>query len=289
MEECVFRAIPLSLGALIGARYGHRTLGIAIACRRCRRWCSAARTRTIRDFPRIRGPVELLLPSIVWALIYLRFGLLPTILLHATFDLALFSIPLFLVDAPGARIAAGAGDRRGARAAGRRRVAPARRPADGTSCRDSLGNGAWRAGAQRSDRPAGGCAGRRPPVRRISARVAGARRRGRRCLGALRTRSHADVPPLRSTARRDRRGGRGDRRAGHDARSAVAAVRDRQARERRSAAVDVAQVRLARGGPRSVSAPRRHDARAAVLGSALRDVRRRRRRARGGVARRGHR
>ena len=31
MEECVFRAVPLALGALIGARYGRRGLGIAIA------------------------------------------------------------------------------------------------------------------------------------------------------------------------------------------------------------------------------------------------------------------
>ena len=31
MEECLFRAVPLALGALIGARFGRRTLGIAIA------------------------------------------------------------------------------------------------------------------------------------------------------------------------------------------------------------------------------------------------------------------
>ena len=58
-------------------------------------------------FPAYSRPVELLLPSIVWALLFLRFGLLPTILLHASFDLSLFSIPLFLVDAPGARVQQG--------------------------------------------------------------------------------------------------------------------------------------------------------------------------------------
>jgi len=41
-------------------------------------------------------------PSMLWAAIFLRFGLLSTILLHALYDLALFAIPLFLVDAPGA-------------------------------------------------------------------------------------------------------------------------------------------------------------------------------------------
>jgi Ca2+/Na+ antiporter len=38
----------------------------------------------------------------IWGAIFLRFGLLPTIILHATFDLSLMSIPVFLVDAPGA-------------------------------------------------------------------------------------------------------------------------------------------------------------------------------------------
>ena len=31
MEECLFRAIPLALGALVGARFGHRRAGIAVA------------------------------------------------------------------------------------------------------------------------------------------------------------------------------------------------------------------------------------------------------------------
>jgi hypothetical protein len=102
MEECVFRAIPLSLGALIGARFGRRTLGIAIAVI-VQALVFGGAHANYPGFPAYSRPVELVVPSIVWALIFLRFGLLPTILLHATFDLSLFSIPLFLVDAPGAR------------------------------------------------------------------------------------------------------------------------------------------------------------------------------------------
>lgn len=101
MEECVFRAIPLSLGALIGARYGRRGAGIAIAVV-VQALVFGGAHATYPGFPAYSRPVELFVPSILWALIYLRFGLLPTILLHATFDLVLFSIPLFLVDAPGA-------------------------------------------------------------------------------------------------------------------------------------------------------------------------------------------
>jgi len=102
-EECAFRAIPLALGALIGARYGHRTLGIALAVVLQALVFGGAHAN-YPGFPAYSRPIELLLPSILWALIFLRFGLLPTILLHATFDLTLFAIPVFLVDAPGARL-----------------------------------------------------------------------------------------------------------------------------------------------------------------------------------------
>jgi hypothetical protein len=103
MEECVFRAIPLSLGALIGARYGRRGLGIAIAVL-VQAVVFGSAHANYPGFPAYSRPVELLLPSIVWALIFLRFGLLPTMLLHGIFDVSLLSIPLFLIKAPGAHL-----------------------------------------------------------------------------------------------------------------------------------------------------------------------------------------
>ena len=101
MEECLFRAIPLALGALIGAHFGRRKLGIAVAFVLQAVVFGAAHAN-YPGFPAYSRLVELVLPSMLWAAIFLRFGLLPTILLHAVFDLSLFSIPLFLVDAPGA-------------------------------------------------------------------------------------------------------------------------------------------------------------------------------------------
>jgi hypothetical protein len=101
MEECVFRAVPLALGALIGERYGRRTLGIAVAFVLQAVVFGGAHAN-YPGFPSYSRLVELVVPSMLWALIFLRYGLLPTILLHALFDLALISIPLFLVDAPGA-------------------------------------------------------------------------------------------------------------------------------------------------------------------------------------------
>ena len=101
MEECVFRAVPLALGALIGERYGRRTLGIAIAFVLQAVVFGGAHAN-YPGFPSYSRLVELIVPSMLWALIFLRYGLLPTIMFHALFDLALISIPLFLVDAPGA-------------------------------------------------------------------------------------------------------------------------------------------------------------------------------------------
>ena len=103
MEECLFRAIPLALGALIGAHFGRRRLGIAVAFVLQAVVFGAAHAN-YPGFPAYSRLVELVLPSMLWAAIFLRFGLLPTILLHAVFDLSLFSIPLFLVDSPGASV-----------------------------------------------------------------------------------------------------------------------------------------------------------------------------------------
>jgi hypothetical protein len=103
MEECLFRAIPLALGALIGARFGHRTLGIGVAFVLQAVIFGAAHAN-YPGFPPYSRLVELVVPSMIWAAIFLRFGLLSTILLHALYDLTLFSIPLYLVDAAGASI-----------------------------------------------------------------------------------------------------------------------------------------------------------------------------------------
>jgi hypothetical protein len=101
MEECAFRAIPLALAALVGARFGQRTHWIAFAVV-LQAVVFAGAHANYPGLPAYSRLVELLLPAMLWALIFLRFGLLPTILLHVLFDLSLFSIPLFLLDAPGA-------------------------------------------------------------------------------------------------------------------------------------------------------------------------------------------
>ena len=102
-EECLFRAVPLAGAALLGERFGHR-----------RAWIAAAFVVQILVFgaghanypaqPAYARVVELILPSIVFGLLYLRFGLLPAIVMHFAFDAVLFSIPLFLSTAASAWI-----------------------------------------------------------------------------------------------------------------------------------------------------------------------------------------
>src|SRR2546428_4008932 len=99
MEECLFRAVPLSLAALIGDRFGLRRQLIVIALV-VEALVFAGAHANYPGFPACSRLVELFVPALIWGLIFLRFGLLPTIILHAVFDLVLMAIPVFLVEGP---------------------------------------------------------------------------------------------------------------------------------------------------------------------------------------------
>ena len=51
--------------------------------------------------PAFARPVELIIPSIGFGLLYVYFGLLPGIILHFAFDVVWFALPIFLASAPG--------------------------------------------------------------------------------------------------------------------------------------------------------------------------------------------
>jgi len=102
MEECLFRAVPLSLAALIGARFGVRRS--AIVCTLVlQAVVFGAAHANYPGFPAYSRPVELFVPALIWGLIFLRFGLLPTVILHSVFDLVLMSLPVFLIEGGAAR------------------------------------------------------------------------------------------------------------------------------------------------------------------------------------------
>jgi len=102
-EECLFRALPIAGAALIGQRLGGR-----------RWWVVAAFVVQALIFggghaayptqPAYARVVELILPSIGFGLIYLRFGLLAGIVLHYAFDVVWISLPLWASSAPGIRV-----------------------------------------------------------------------------------------------------------------------------------------------------------------------------------------
>lgn len=101
LEESLFRAVPLSLAALIGARIGYprALIGATLILEAL---VFAAAHANYPGFPPYSRLVELFVPALIWGLIFLRFGLLPTVILHALFDLTLMSVPVFLVQGPGA-------------------------------------------------------------------------------------------------------------------------------------------------------------------------------------------
>jgi len=99
-EECLFRAVPLAGAALIGDRFGKRGLFLAIGFL-VQAAIFGAGHAPYPTQPSFARPVELILPSIGFGLLYVYFGLLPGIVLHFAFDVVWFALPIFLSDAPG--------------------------------------------------------------------------------------------------------------------------------------------------------------------------------------------
>jgi Type II CAAX prenyl endopeptidase Rce1-like len=97
-EESIFRAVPIACAALIGARYGRRNLWIwgAVVLQAI---VFAAGHANYPQQPAYARVVELSLPALGWGVVYLYFGLVPTILAHFLYDLTLISSVLFASDA----------------------------------------------------------------------------------------------------------------------------------------------------------------------------------------------
>jgi hypothetical protein len=102
-EESMFRAVPLAGAALLGQRYGRKTLWIGVALV-VEAIVFGSGHASYASEPAWSRPVELIFPSLIWGFVYLRFGLLPVIIAHYLFDLSLFAIPLFATTAAGSPI-----------------------------------------------------------------------------------------------------------------------------------------------------------------------------------------
>ena len=102
-EESLFRAVPIAGAALIGDRLGHRRLWIVLAFL-VQAVIFGAGHAPYPTQPAYARPVELIVPSIAFGLLYLQFGLLPGIVLHFAFDAFWFAMPLFATTAAGIRL-----------------------------------------------------------------------------------------------------------------------------------------------------------------------------------------
>ena len=97
-EECLFRAVPLSCAALIGKKYGKKNWWIAFAFV-LQAFIFGAAHANYPAQPAYARLLELILPSFMFAGVYLSFGLLPSIITHFFYDLILMSLPLFVSSA----------------------------------------------------------------------------------------------------------------------------------------------------------------------------------------------
>ncbi len=93
-EECLFRAIPLAGAALIGNHFGKRDRFI-IAALIVQALVFAGAHANYATLPGYSRLVEILIPALVFGLVYLRFGLLAGIIAHFEYDLTLMSLPIF--------------------------------------------------------------------------------------------------------------------------------------------------------------------------------------------------
>jgi len=97
VEECVFRAIPLATAALLGKKFGKQKWWIFGALI-LQAFIFGAAHANYPAQPAYARVIELILPSLVWGLVYLSFGLLPVVIVHVIYDAILMSLPLFVSD-----------------------------------------------------------------------------------------------------------------------------------------------------------------------------------------------
>ena len=102
-EEALFRAVPIAGAALIGERFGNRKAWIIGALILQAVVFGSAHANYPSEPPYSR-PIELIIPSLIWGIVYIKFGLLPTAITHFLFDAVLFAIPLFTASSPNAWI-----------------------------------------------------------------------------------------------------------------------------------------------------------------------------------------
>lgn len=103
VEECLFRAIPLGGAILIGQKWGRKYFWIALAFILQILIFSAAHAN-YQSFPAYSRMIELIVPSTIFGILYLTFGLYPGIIAHFVYDTVLMALPIFFASGISASI-----------------------------------------------------------------------------------------------------------------------------------------------------------------------------------------
>ena len=98
-EECLFRAVPIAGGVLLGEWMGKcktTSAKLLVPVFLVQAVVFGGAHANYPAQPSYARLVELILPSIAFGLLYVRWGLLPGILMHFLYDLVWFALPIFL-------------------------------------------------------------------------------------------------------------------------------------------------------------------------------------------------
>jgi hypothetical protein len=105
-EESLFRAVPIAAAALLGKKFGKPWLWITGAMILQAAIFGAGHANYPAQ-PAYARMVELIIPALGFGGLYLLFGLLPGIILHFSFDVVWFALPLFAAHTSGIWVSRG--------------------------------------------------------------------------------------------------------------------------------------------------------------------------------------
>lgn len=95
IEECLCRAIPIACATLLGTYFNKKRF-FMVLCFIIQAFIFGALHAGYPAQPFYARLVELIVPSFIWGIFYIRFGLLPIIICHVIYDTVWFSLPVFI-------------------------------------------------------------------------------------------------------------------------------------------------------------------------------------------------
>lgn len=99
-EETLFRAVPLAGAILIGKNFKKKKLWIIVALI-LQAAIFGAMHANYPQQPAYARIVEMIIPFVLYGIIYINWGLLPVVISHFVYDIVLMAMPLFLLSARG--------------------------------------------------------------------------------------------------------------------------------------------------------------------------------------------